>query len=171
MKVFEAIKKRRSIRKFDQSKKVTDQQINKLLEAAKWAPSAGNLQSFFIYVVRDQVTKDKLSTTTKYQKFVSEASVMFVICADSKQVSYYGERGRTLYCIQDAAIATQNMWLALTEIGLGAVWVGNINEGKAIEILNLPKHHRPVAMLPIGYPAESPRPPKRKSIKEISKKL
>ncbi len=171
MDIFEAIKKRRSIRKFDQSKKVSQAQVEKILDAARWAPSAGNLQSFFIYVVRDQEVKEKLAIAANNQAFVGEASVVFVACADRKQVSYYGERGRTLYCIQDAAIAVQNMWLALTEMGLGAVWVGAFDEKVVSRVLNVSSHHRPVAMLPVGYPAESPRPPRRKMIKEISKKV
>ena len=171
MDVFEAIKKRRSIRKFDQSKKVSKAQVNKILEAAKWAPSAGNLQSIFIYIVRDEKIKEKLYKATTGQLHVMKASVVFVVCADRKQVSYYGERGRSLYCIQDAAIAVQNMWLALTGMGLGAVWVGAFDEKVVSRVLNVSSHHRSVAMLPVGYPAESPRPPRRKMIKEISKKV
>lgn len=171
MQVSKAIKKRRSIRKFDQSKQVTDEQIEKLLEAAKWAPSAGNLQSFFLYVVRQQKIKDQLAEAANSQEFICEASVVFVACADKSQVSYYGERGKILYCIRDATIAIQNIWLALTEMGLGAVWVGAFSEGDISKILDLPKHHRPVAMLPVSYPAESPPAPRRKPITKISKKL
>lgn len=171
MDVSEAIKKRRSIRKFDKKKKVSEKQIEKLLEAANWAPSAGNFQSFFIYVVKKQEVKDELMGTTNGQKHVAEASVVFVFCADSKQASYYGERGRSLYSIQDATIACMNVWLTLTEMGLGAVWVGAIDEEKVSKTLKLPEHHRPVAMLPIGYPSNTPKPPKRRGVQELSKRI
>jgi nitroreductase len=171
MKVFEAIKKRRSIRKFNQLKQVSEEQIGKLLDAARWAPTAGNLQSFFIVVVRDQKVKDRLSEAANGQRPVGEASVVLVSCADLDKVSYYGKRGVSLYAIQDATIATQNIWLMLTELGLGAVWIGAFDEDEVAEILELPGNLRPIALLPVGYPAESPSAPRRKSIKEISKKL
>jgi len=172
MEVFEAIKKRRSIRKFDPTKEVTDEQIEKLLEAARWAPSAGNLQSWFFVVVQDQKTKEQLVEAARGQDFVAQASVIIVSCADpERSTSRYGRRGERLYAFQDVTIATQNIWLAATEMGLGAVWVGAFNEDEVSQVLNLPPHLKPIALLPIGYPVESPSPPSRRSIKEISRKL
>ena len=171
MNVFDVIKKRRSIRKFSQSKKVTEVQIDKLLEAARWAPSAGNFQSYFLFAVQNQELKKQLAKATLNQKHVSEASVVFVACADIKRVSFYGKRGRSLYCIQDTTIALYNVWLTLTEMGLAAVWVGAINESKVSKTLKLPPYLRPIALLPIGYPLESPKPPKRRNLNKISKKL
>lgn len=172
MKVFEAIKKRRSIRRFDPNKKVTEEQVEKLLEAARWAPSAGNLQSWFFVVVRDQKVKEQLVEATLGQDFIAEAPIVIVSCADlEKSSSRYGKRGSILYAIQDATIATQNLWLAATEMGLGGVWVGAFDEDKVSRTLNLPSHLRPIAILPIGYPAESPSPPPRRAIEEISRKV
>lgn len=172
MEVSEAIKKRRSIRKFDPEKEVTDKQIEKLLEAARWAPSAGNLQSWFFVVVRDKKTKEELAEAASGQDFVAQVPVIIISCADlERNASRYGNRGSSFYAFQDATIATQNLWLAATEMGLGAVWVGAFNENEVSRILNLPSHLRPIAILPIGYPAESPSPPPRRSIKEISKKV
>jgi len=172
MKVFEAIKKRRSIRKFNSTKEVTDEQIEKLLEAARWAPSAGNLQSWFFVVVRDSKIKEQLVGAARGQDFIAEASVIIVSCADlERSSSRYGNRGSSLYAFQDATIATQNLWLATTEMGLGTVWVGAFDEDKVARILNLASHLRPIAIFPIGYPAESPEPPPRRQIKEISKTI
>lgn len=172
MKVFEAIKKRRSIRKFDPTKKITDQQIEKLLEAARWAPSAGNLQSWYFVVVQDQEVKNQLAEAALGQDFIAQAPVVIVSCANlERSASRYGRRGENLYAIQDATIATQNLWLAATEMGLGAVWIGAFDEDEVSRILNLASHLRPIAILPIGYPAEQPLPPPRRSIKEISRKV
>ena len=172
MKVFEAIKKRRSIRKFNPTKEVTDEQIEKLLEAAHWAPSAGNLQSWFFIIIRNQKTKKELVKATLGQNFIARASVVIVSCADLKRsASRYSNRGKLLYAIQDATIATQNIWLAATEMGLGAVWVGAFDEDKVSCIFELPSHLRPIAIMPIGYPTESPPPPLRRKIQEISKKI
>ncbi|MBU3957005.1 nitroreductase family protein [Patescibacteria group bacterium] len=172
MEVFEAIKKRRSIRRFDPTKEVTDKQIEKFLEAARWAPSAGNLQSWFFVVVKNKKTKQELAKATLGQDFVAQAPVVIVSCADlERSASRYGGRGEKLYAFQDATIANQNIWLAATEMGLGAVWVGAFDENEVSRILNLPSHLRPIAILPIGYPAESPSPPSRRSITEISRKV
>jgi len=172
MEVSEAIKKRRSIRRFDPEKEVTDEQIEKLLEAARWAPSAGNLQSWFFVVVRDKKIKNELARAALDQDFISQAPVIIVSCADlERSAGRYGHRGSSLYAFQDATIATQNLWLVATEIGLGAVWVGAFNEDEVSRILNLSSHLHPIAILPVGYPTESPEPPSRRSTKEISRKL
>lgn len=172
MKVFEAIKKRRSIRRFDPNKKVTEEQVEKLLEAARWAPSAGNLQSWFFVVVRDQKVKEQLVEAALGQDFIAEAPIVIVSCADlEKSSSRYGNRGTALYAIQDVTIATQNLWLVATEMELGGVWVGAFDEDKVSRILDLPSHLRPIAILPIGYPAESSSPPPRRPIEEISRKV
>ncbi len=172
MEVFEAIKKRRSIRKFDSSKKITDKQINKLLEAARWAPSAGNLQSWYFVIIKDQGTKEDIARAALNQDFIAEAPIVIITCADLKRsASRYGQRGISLYAIQDATIALQNIWLTATEMGLGGVWIGAFDEKDVAKVLSLPNHLRPIAIMPIGYPTESPGIPSRRSIKEISRKL
>lgn len=172
MEVFEAIKKRRSIRRFDSSRQISEEQIEKLLEAARWAPSAGNLQSWFFVVVKDQETKEKLVEAAWGQDFIAEVPVVIVSCADLKRsASRYGDRGETLYAIQDTTIASQNICLTATEMGLGTVWVGAFAEEEVSRILELPENLHPIAILPIGYPAESPPPPPRRPIKEISKSV
>lgn len=172
MEVFDAIKKRRSIRRFDSKKPVSDEQIEKLLEAARWAPSAGNLQSWFFIVVKNPEIKKRVVEAALGQDFISEAPVVIVSCADlQRSASRYGNRGRELYTIQDATIASQNILLTATEMGLGTCWVGAFNEEAVSQVLELPRNLRPIVILPVGYPAESPSPPPRRSIKEISKKI
>jgi nitroreductase len=94
-----------------------------------------------------------------------------IVCfADLKRsAARYGTRGRDLYAIQETTIATQHIWLAATEMGLGTVWVGAFDESDVRQILNLPPYLRPIAILPLGYPAETPEIPPRRSIKDISK--
>jgi nitroreductase len=172
MEIIGAIKKRRSVRKFDEAKKVTDKQIETLLEAARWAPSAGNLQSYLIVVVQKKRIKEKLAEIANGQDFVAKASVVFVVCGDGKRsASRYGTRGENFYSIQDATLAAYSLWLTAVEMGLAGCWVGAFNEESVIKILGLEKNFRPVAILPVGYPAESPTPPSRRSVSEISKKL
>ena len=167
MKVFEAIKKRRSVRRFDRSKKISNKQIKHLLEAARWAPSAGNLQSRHIFVVEDPKVKKKLTLAAYGQVWIAQAPVLFILCADPKKCAKYGKRGKELYAIQDATLAGQNIWLAATEIGLGTVWVGAFNEKLVQKILKLEGHLKPVAILPIGYPKKIPSPNSRHPLEKI----
>lgn len=172
MEVFEAIKKRRSIRRFDRNKTVTDEQIAQILEAGRLSPSAHNLQDWYFIIVKNQKTKDALVATCFGQEFIAEASVVIVVCSDGRLADRHSTRhGPDFYTLQDTAIATTQMWLAVTDLGLGACWIGAFDEELVKDVLKLEEYLRPVVVLPIGYPAESPSPTPRKSIKEISKAI
>ncbi|MEM3407738.1 MAG: nitroreductase family protein [Nitrososphaerota archaeon] len=168
MDVFEAIKSRRSIRAF-QEKEIPEEFIEKILDSARWAPSAGNTQPWEFIIVKDKELKMKLAEAAYGQYFIVEAPLVIVVCTNiRKSSSRYGSRGETLYSIQDAAAATQNILLSIHALGLGACWIGAFSEEKVSLILNIPKYVRPVAILPIGYPAEKPSPPSKRRIDEIT---
>ena len=161
MDVFHAIKNRRSIRSYDEQP-VTEAQIRTLLEAASFAPSAGNIQPWEFVVVKDPGIKAQLAAAALDQAFIAEAPVVIVVCAnETRSQQGYGSRGVTLYCIQDTAAATQNLLLAACALGLGTCWVGAFQEPAASSALNLPPHVRPVGIIPVGIPAEN-RPPRRR---------
>jgi len=165
--VFEVIKLRRSIRAFTEEE-VSDEEIGRLLDAARWAPSAGNIQPWDFVVVKKPEVKRRLAEAALDQAFIEEAPVVIVVCADENMSGRgYGSRGATLYCIQDTAAATQNILLVACALGLGACWVGAFHESEVKEALNLPRGIRAVAIIPIGHPAERPRPPYKRSLKEI----
>lgn len=167
MDVFEAIKGRRSIRAYREID-VPQEIVEKLIEAARWAPSAGNIQPWEFIVVRNPETKRKLAEAALGQSFIEEAPVVIVVCADEERSARgYGTRGRTLYCIQDTAAAIQNIHLAAYAMGLGTCWVGAFREDEARKILDIPAGVRPVAIIPVGYPAESPPPRSRRQLKQI----
>jgi nitroreductase len=154
MDFWEVLKARRSVRNF-QPRDVPDELVERLLEAAILAPSAGNLQPWHFIVVRNDAAKRALARAAGGQGFVAEAPVAIVVCADAQRSSRgYGQRGVTLYCLQDTAAAIENLLLAVAALGLGACWVGAFNEAAAAAALKLAAHLRPVAIVPIGYPAE-----------------
>lgn len=171
MKNLELLKNRRSVRKFIAGKTITEAQIKTLLQAASWAPSAGNRQSWFLYLIKDKKIKNKLALASFGQIFIAKASLVIVACADLKRVGIYGNKGINLFTVQDATLATYNLWLAATQIGLGAVWVGAFSQRLVAKILTLPKHLLPIAILPLGYPAEKPLPTPRRPLKEIFQQL
>ena len=172
MDFFEVIKKRHSVRSFDSSKQVTDEQINQILEAGRLAPSAHNLQDWFFVVVKNLEIKSQLVNACLGQTFVSEASVVLIVCSDKHLADTHSARhGPDFFTIQDTAIATQQMWLAITALGLGTCWIGAFDEEEVKRVLHLEKHLQPMAVLPVGYPAEEPTPTPRKKLKEISKEI
>ncbi|MCX8171620.1 MAG: nitroreductase family protein [Candidatus Bathyarchaeota archaeon] len=165
--IFDIFKLRRSIRAFT-GEEVSDEDIEKILEAARWAPSAGNIQPWEFIVIRKPETKREVAKAALNQTFIEEAPVAIIVCADEVRSSrVYGSRGATLYCIQDTAAAIENMLLAACALGLGACWVGAFYEEEVRRILNIPRGLRPVAIVPIGHPAEKPRPPYKRPLKEI----
>ncbi len=167
MEVLEAIRTRRSIRRY-MPEEVPWEHVETLIDAARWAPSAGNLQPWEFVVVQDQGLKEKLARAALGQSFVAEAPVVVVVCADPlRSARVYGPRGSGLYCIQDTAAATQNMLLAAHALGLGTCWVGAFDEVAVRRVLGIPPEVRPVAVVPIGHPAERPRPPRRRGLGEI----
>ncbi|HID43890.1 MAG TPA: nitroreductase family protein, partial [Archaeoglobaceae archaeon] len=152
MELIDAILGRRSIRKYKE-KDVEDEKIRKILEAAIWAPSSGNTQTWRFYIVRDERIKRELSASALNQRHIRESPVVIVVGYDMQEMySAYRERGVTLYAIQDAAAATQNMLLRAYDLGLGTCWVGAFDENEVSRILDLPKYVRPVAIVTVGYP-------------------
>ena len=167
MEVWEAIKGRRSIRLF-KSQDVPAESVEKLIDAARWAPSAGNIQPWDFIIVRKPEIKRELAEAALGQTFIEEAPVVIVVCANENRSSQgYGVRGKTLYCIQDTAAAIQNIHLTAYSLGLGTCWIGAFREEKARETLKIPHGIRPVAIIPVGYPAESPSPRSRRPISQI----
>ncbi|MEN4017157.1 MAG: nitroreductase family protein [Methanobacterium sp.] len=167
MELFDAIMNRRSIRKF-KDEVLEDELIEKIVEAGIWAPSAGDLESWDAVIVKDEQTKVQIAVAAYVQEFAAKAPVLIVICANmANSGAIYGKRGRELYCIQDASCAAQNMMLAAYALGLGTTWIGAFKEEDVADLLQLPSHVRPVALIPIGYPDEEPEAPPRRSVKEV----
>lgn len=153
MELTEAIRKRRSIRRF-KSDPIEDKIIERIIELGNMAPSAGNLQPRDFIIVTDKDQRFALAQAALNQTFIYDAPVVVVVCANYERAASYGSRGRDLYCIQDSAAAIENMLLSIVDFGLASCWVGAFNEKKVSQILTLPPHVRPVALLPIGHPAE-----------------
>jgi nitroreductase len=145
MDVFEAIQKRHSVRAYLPDALPQDK-LERILEAARLAPSAGNTQPWHFLVVTDQQTREKLSKGGGFARFVAEAPVVIVGCGNRKaSPNWY---------VVDTAIALQNMVLAATAEGLGTCWVGSFDEGQVRGLLKIPEDFDVVALLTIGYSSE-----------------
>jgi len=149
MNVFEAIKKRRSVRSY-LDKPIEDEKLNAVLEAGRLAPSAKNRQEWRFIVVKDSELRRRIGEAANGQSFVGEAPVVVVACGVVD--GYVMSCGQPSYPI-DVAIALDHISLAAVELGLGTCWIGAFNEGKVKEILGIPEEVRVVELMPIGYPA------------------
>ena len=163
MELAEAIQKRRSIRKY-LPRKVENDKLDRVLEAARLAPSAKNLQEWRFVVFRDEGRRKRLAEAAKGQTFVGEAPVVIASCATI--TDYVMTCGQLTYPI-DLAIAVEHMVLQATAEGLGTCWIGAFYEEEVKKVLNIPPEVRVVALLPMGYPDESPFPRPRKVKDEI----
>jgi nitroreductase len=162
MEVLEAIKGRRSVRSFT-NQPVSEEEVKTLIDAARNAPSAGNIQPWEFIIVKKAEIKHKLAVAALDQTFIEEAPVVIVVCADTDASrSGYGSRGAALYCLQDTAAATQNILLTAHSMELGTCWVGAFKEEDVKEALGIPDDVRPIAIIPVGHGTGNPlRHPKR----------
>lgn len=167
MNLFEAIHARQSVRAY-QDKAITPEQLNAILSAANQSPSAGNVQAYEIVLLRDRGPICALAGHTFNQAFIAQAPVVLVFCADPvRSGAKYGAAGEQLFCVQDATIATAYAQLAATALGLATCWIGAFEEQRVASFLGLRAGLRPVAILPIGWPAESPLRLPRREIRDL----
>lgn len=164
MEVLEAIRTRRSIRRF-QDKPVEEEKVQAILEAVRMSPSWANLQCWRFIVVKDRAAREKISELSYVETFftplgyktnpsmkgLAEAPVVIVACADPEQSGViWGQH----YYMTDLGIAAQSLMLAAHAIGLGTVFVGVFDEVKVRELLLIPANVRIVGVFPIGYPRD-----------------
>ncbi|MGA9189023.1 MAG: nitroreductase family protein [Methanosarcina sp.] len=156
MGVFDTIKDRRSIRTY-KGERIPKDKLEKLLEAARLAPSAGNRQNWKFIVVENEQIKNQLVTASNNQAFVGTASHVIAGIGDSTQKWHQ----------VDLAIALEHIVLEAVELGLGTCWIGAFNEDEVKKILKIPQDKKVVALLTVGVPAESPAAKPRKALEEI----
>ncbi|MGC8911350.1 MAG: nitroreductase family protein [Nitrososphaeria archaeon] len=145
MDVFEAIEKRRSVRKY-LDKEVPMKLILKVLEAGRLAPSAHNSQPWHYIIVTDSEKRKKIAESGKWAGFLKNTPVVIVGCGDPE--------ASPNWFVVDVAISMQNMVLEATELGLGTCWVGSFDQDTVKKLLNIPEKYKVVALLALGYPAD-----------------
>jgi nitroreductase len=165
--IFSIIQRRRSIRSYT-SDPIPPEHIEQMMEALRWAPSAGNRQPWHFYFVFAKEVRKGLAAAAFNQDFISQAPLAVVACAlPGKSAMRYGKRGQELYVYQDTAAAVENLLLLATSLNYGSCWVGAFDENRVKLVLGLSEEIRPVAIIPIGIPAQNPNPPNRLSPETI----
>lgn len=166
MDTIEAILKRRSIRRYKPDP-IPEEDLRKILECGRQAPSAGNRQPWHFIVTRDPELKRKLAEACNGQTWMADADV--ILTGVGVPSASRGSTGKLWYPV-DVAIAMQNMILAATSLGYGTCWIGAFDGAKVKQLLGIPEEMEVVALTPIGVPAESPGPRPRKSPAEVFSK-
>lgn len=165
---FETVRHRHSVRKYQPDMPVETEKLHAILEMACAAPSAGDLQAYRIIVVSDPAEREALAQASRGQSYIAEAPVCLVFCADpTRSATAFGERGAKLYALQDATIAAAYAQLAIVAAGMGSIWIGDFEEERVREILQLEAGLTPLALLSLGYPAELPEPSPRRWLDEV----
>ncbi len=159
--ILDLIISRRNIKEF-LPKFVSWEKISNIIDAARHAPSCGNVQNWKFIVVMDPDLKQKVAEASYEQYEIVNAGVLIVVCAEPEKAErYYGLRGERLYTVQNCAAAIQNMLLEAQSLGLGSRWVGGFDEEALKSLFKIPEEVRPQAIIAIGYAKEiPPKPPK-----------
>lgn len=172
MELFEAIMGRRSVREYLDTA-LTEEDLNKILDAARWAPSWANTQCARYVVVKDAGLKSKLKETltpNNPARDSFEACPVVIALLGRLETAGY-KRGEPFddkqWHLYDCALATQNICLAAHALGLGTVIVGAFNYKQAGEILGVPDNFHVVCLLPLGHPKRVPSAPARKELAEL----
>lgn len=151
MDALDALMTRRSIRSYT-PEPVSDEQITTMLRAALQAPSALDERPWQFVVTRDRALFAALDNPDSEQSMLRECGVAILVCGDTQREKIPG------FWVQDCSCAAQNILLAAYAMGLGAVWLAMYSLEKNIQILrehmDLPHHIEPLALIPVGYPAE-----------------
>jgi len=151
---------RRSIRRF-KPKDISDEVIQKIIDIARYAPSAKNSQPWEFIIVKDIKLREKLASIHSGAAPVRHAAVAIVVVCDPM-------KSPTSYLL-DCANATTYLMLAAHALGLGTVWIQSLrNTSEIRRILKIPEKKIPTAIVAIGWPNESPKPRPRRELKEIT---
>lgn len=164
MDVFEAIKNRRSIRKY-QERDIEEEKLERILEAARLAPSARNRQEWRFIIVKDRTKREELvKEASPHQLFMLQAPIIIVAYVLDKD--YIMRCGVPAHYI-DVAIALTHIHLQAVEEGLGTCWIGSFYQDKVKKVLNLPEEAEVIQLMTLGYPDENPDPRPRLPLNEI----
>lgn len=176
MDVMDAIMSRRSIRKY-KSTPISQEDLNAILEAMRWAPSWANSQCWEVIVVTKEEIKEQLcgafDPAVKNPGFgaIATAPAVLVMAAKKERAGYYHGKAVTKYgdwFMFDLALAMENIALAAHNLGLGTVILGYFDHDAVAKILQIPDDLFVVTMSPLGYPDEMPQPPARKPMTECA---
>ena len=166
MKFEKALKGRRSVRKY-KDKKLSKNALGSILDAARYAPSAGNLQNWRFIVVEDGDTKNKVASGCLGQKWMTKAGALVVVCSDDGDAKRLYKEKSDFYCRQNIGAAVENMLLKAYSIGIASCWVGAFSREELRKVLKIPENINRDAVLCFGISSEKPEMSKRIELMDL----
>ena len=160
------ILERKSVKKY-YKKNVSTELVAEVLDAGRWAPSAGNLQDWRFIVIRSEKTKEAISLACLDQDWMLEAPVFIAVCSDFSSLKEIYKKMYRLFSIQNCALATENMLLKATDLGLGTCVVAPFDSEKIKEILGVPENLEVYSIITLGYPREI-EPSMRHNLRDVT---
>jgi nitroreductase len=162
MDVAQAIRSRYSCRQYHDTP-IEEDKLRAVLEAARLAPSAKNLQDWRFVVVTEAQTKKKLAAAANNQTFIADAGAVIVACTVSDHVMRCGQAVGPI----DVAIALEHICLQATELGLATCWIGSFYADKVKQIAGVPDNATVIELMALGYPADSPKLHRREALDQV----
>jgi nitroreductase len=162
MAVLDVIRERYSCRSY-QEKSVEQDKLDCILEAARLAPSARNMQDWRFVVVTDKAIKSQVAATTNRPEVFEKAGAIIAACSNSDHVMRCGQAIGPI----DVAIALEHICLQAADLGLGTCWIGSFDADKVRQIISIPDNVAIIELMTVGYPADSKPEPKREPIENI----
>jgi nitroreductase len=167
MDVVKAIKGRRSVRSFKEDK-IKKEDVYECVDNAKYAPSSGNLQNWKVIVVEDKNKLKELAVACLRQRWIADAPVSLVVCAEMDSVAkVYGDKGE-LYAVENANLYVQNLILLLYSKGLGSALVGSFDKKAIRRILKIPTDAEPLYVIPVGKSNGEVKEPIRREMEHFT---
>ncbi|MDU1904042.1 MAG: nitroreductase family protein [Dysgonomonas sp.] len=167
MNFLELVNKRKSVRQYS-TQELEQEKLDYILECARLAPSACNLQPWHFFVVKSEEGKKMLQECYPREWFISNPTPVYILACANTEQSWKRSYDNKDHCDIDVSITFEHICLAAAEQGLGTCWICHFDPAKTKELFNLPDHLHPVAITPLGYPAkDEPNTPKRKEKDEI----
>ena len=163
MNVADAIRKRYSCRAYHE-RAIEQEKLDSIIEAARLAPSAKNLQDWRFVIVTKKETRRMMVEAANNQKFLEQAPAIIVACSNSDHVMRCGQQIAPI----DVAIALEHIALQATELGLATCWIGSFFPEKVRKILGIPSNINIIELMALGYPADQQTEPKREPAKNIA---
>lgn len=164
MEAIDAILTRRSVRQYDSTKEISHDDLEEIIKAAQYAPSAHNMQPWEFLVITDKEKMAGLRHVQPWTSFAKDASAVILVCGDTNQAfSRHKEDESWNYSDIDCSLATENLLLAAHAKGIGACFCGAAPMPKVIaglqEMFALPENIRPLSIVILGYPKDEPKQP------------
>jgi nitroreductase len=156
MDIYEAIAKRKTVYSFS-NKAVKEEVIIKILDAARLAPCAGGIHEYEFLVVTDVNKKAQLSQICLTPNINTAPFIIIVFCDPEKLKTLFGDEGEDVLCVENAALAIENIILYAAELGLGSAWIATVQQEEVKKLFDIPAKYVVRGVIPVGYPNEDSR--------------